>query len=176
MIKKVSKKSKKTMKGSDLPRSEGEIALVLFNIRSAQNVGSIFRTADAVGVNKIYLVGYTPAPIDQFGRARGEISKTALGAESSIAWEKIATFSGLLKKISSHYIVAIEQSPRAVDYRKVKIDKMNDFAFVVGNEVDGLPELVLKKCSIIAEIPMKGEKESLNVAVATGVALFQILS
>ncbi len=100
-----------------------EIALILWNIRSAQNVGSIFRTADAVGVNKVYLVGYTPTPIDKFGRTRKDIAKTALGAEKTIAWEQFATFSSLLKKIGDHRIIAIEQSPKSVDYRDVKVKK-----------------------------------------------------
>jgi tRNA G18 (ribose-2'-O)-methylase SpoU len=152
-----------------------EAVLVLPDIRSALNVGSIFRTADACGVSQIYLVGYTPAPVDQFGRANKEIAKTALGAERTLSWEKVKSASSLLTKLKKEgfYLVAIEQAKNSVDYKKVKIT--NKTAFIFGNEVTGLPKSILNKCDIIAEIPMRGEKESLNVAVSAGVALFRIL-
>lgn len=150
--------------------------LVLPDIRSAINVGAIFRTADATGINKIYLVGVTPRPNDQFGRVQKDIAKSALGAENTVPWEfkksLVATISKLKK--DGFKIIAIEQDKRAVDYKKVKIGEKN--AFIVGTEVTGLPKNILDKCDIVAEIPMKGNKESLNVSVATGVALFRILN
>ena len=149
--------------------------LILPDIRSAQNVGSLFRTADACGIEYIYIVGITPAPIDQFGRTNSAIAKTALGAEQTIPWQKVKTLLPLLTKLqkAGMQIVAIEQSLGAIDYKKVKIQLPT--AFIVGNEVDGLPKNILKKVDSIAEIPMKGKKESLNVAVATGIALFRML-
>ena len=152
---------------------------VLHNIRSVLNVGAIFRTCDAVGISKIYLTGYTPTPLDRFGRARADLAKAALGAEKTVAWEQFGEITDALKilKKEKYKIVAIEQSPEAMDYKKVA-EKISgeDLAFVVGNEVDGLSEEILKKCDIVAEIPMKGNKESLNVATAFGVAVFRILN
>ena len=152
-----------------------EVIIVLPDIRSSLNVGSIFRTADACGVDKIYLTGYTPAPVDKFSRADKQIAKTDLGEEKSVAWEKVEDISKLLTKLKKEgfRLIAVEQANNSVDYKKVKIS--NKTAFVFGNEVDGLSKNILKKCDIIAEIPMKGEKESLNVAVSAGVALFRIL-
>jgi len=158
-----------------IKKNKKEVAIILPDIRSALNVGSIFRTADACGVPKIYLVGYTPAPIDKFGRANKDIAKTALGAEKNIAWEKAEGVDKLLTKLKKEdfYLIAVEQAKNSIDYKKVKIK--NKTAFIFGNEVSGLSEKVLKKCDIIVEIPMVGEKESLNVAVSAGVALFRIL-
>lgn len=149
--------------------------LILHNIRSAQNVGSLFRTADAAGISEIYLVGITPLPTDQFGRERKEIAKTALGAEKSVAWEHVKTIAPLLKKLKkeNYTIIAIEQSADSVDYKKVNIK--GNAALVLGNEVEGISESVLKQCDVVAEIPMRGKKESLNVAVAGGIAMFRIL-
>jgi tRNA G18 (ribose-2'-O)-methylase SpoU len=152
------------------------ICLILHNIRSNHNVGSIFRTADAVGVSKIYLDGYTPAPIDRFGREVGEISKTALGAEKNIEWEKTDNIFDLIKKLKKEkfLIIGVEQSKKSVDYKKVEIKKK--VAFIFGNEVDGLSNEILNECDIVAEIPMKGKKESLNVSVSAGVVLFRVLN
>ncbi len=152
-----------------------EAVLILPDIRSTHNVGAIFRTADALGIAKIYLVGTTPAPLDRFGRVRSDIAKTALGAENTVPWESKATLAPLLTKLKKEgfTIVAIEQSEKSVDYKKVKSSEKT--VFIVGTEVTGLPKSVLQKCDIIAEIPMAGMKESLNVSVATGVALFRIL-
>jgi tRNA G18 (ribose-2'-O)-methylase SpoU len=121
------------------------------------------------------LVGYTPAPLDRFGRKRGDIHKSALGAEEFIKWEQVKTIFPLIIKLKKDgfQIIAIEQDKKSVDYKKVKLTSKN--AFIVGTEVTGIPKKVLEKCDIIAEIPMRGKKESLNVSVATGIALFGIL-
>lgn len=155
-----------------------QIVLILQNIRSTHNVGSIFRTSDACGINKIFLVGYTPAPLDQFNRPVKEIAKTALGAEKQVPYEKYKSFSLLVKKLKKEgfKIIAIEQSENSIDYKKVKINKQEKVAFVLGEEVNGLTKKELEICDMVAEIPMKGEKESLNVSVATGVALFRMLN
>jgi len=153
-----------------------EAVAVLVDIRSTHNVGAIFRTSDACGVSKIYLAGYTPAPVDRFGRSRADVAKSALGAEKTINWEVVANISNIIKKLhkDGFKIIAIEQSLNSIDYKKIKID--DKVAFVVGNEVTGLPENILKKCDLVAEIPMLGEKESLNVSVAFGVAVFRMLN
>ena len=149
--------------------------LVLPDIRSAINVGAIFRTADAVGIDKIYLTGWTPRPTDKFGRIQKDIAKSALGAETWIPWEYKKTLIPLITilKKEGYTVIAIEQDKRAVDYRKIKTtDKV---AIILGPEVTGLSKKILDKCDLIAEIPMYGKKESLNVSVACGIALFRIL-
>lgn len=152
-----------------------EVVIVLPDIRSALNVGSIFRTADAVGVAKVYLTGYTPTPVDQFGRVNRQIAKTALGAEKSLAWEKVAKTGSLLSglKKAGFKLVAIEQAKKAIDYKKVKLG--SKAALIFGNETEGLAKKILDQCDLIAEIPMRGRKESLNVSVSVGVALFRLL-
>ena len=158
--------------------------LILDNIRSAHNVGAIFRTADAVGVAKIFLVGTTPCPIDRFGRTRKEITKTALGAEKTTAWEWHPAssagkggFSGLVResKKVGFKIIGVEQNKKSIDYKKIKLPPKTKVAFVFGGEVSGISPAHLKFCDIFAEIPMRGKKESLNVSVAAGIALFRIL-
>lgn len=151
-----------------------EICLVLHNIRSTHNVGSIFRTADAVGVSKIYLSGYTPAPVDRFGRSRGDIAKAALGAEKMVEWEQVKDLADLIFKLKKQkfIILGVEQDKKSIDYRKVKVGRKN--LLILGNEVDGIENEILDQCDEIIEIPMRGEKESLNVSVAAGIVLFGI--
>jgi tRNA G18 (ribose-2'-O)-methylase SpoU len=148
--------------------------LILHNIRSVSNVGAIFRTADAAGVDKIYLTGYTPAPLDRFGRKRADFTKSALGSEEFVPWEQKKMISPLLAALQKDkfFIIAIEQDKKSVDYKKVKLKNKN--AFLVGPEVAGIPKSILQKCDVIAEIPMQGKKESLNVSVALGIALYRI--
>ena len=149
--------------------------LILPNIRSALNVGAIFRTCDAVGVDKVYLTGYTPRPTDKFGRIQKDIAKSALGAEQWIPWEYEESLEKLITKLKKekYQIIALEQDEKSVDYRKVKVGEK--VAIILGEEVNGLDKKILKKCDAIVEIPMHGKKESLNVSVACGVALFRIL-
>ena len=151
------------------------ISLILYNLRSSHNVGAIFRTADAICVDKIYLIGYTPAPTDQFGRINKKIARTALGAEKTISWEKTEDIWGLIKKLKEKdsQIVALEQVANSVDYKKVKLEK--EVVIIFGNEVGGIEPEILKQCDVVAEIPMRGGKESLNVSVSAGVALFRWL-
>jgi len=153
-----------------------ENVLILHDIRSTQNVGAMFRTADAAGIDKIYLTGYTPAPIDRFGKKRGDIAKAALGAEETVSWESKKSLPSLLTKLKKekYQIIAIEQAANSINYKKIKLQDKN--AFIMGTEVTGIPKNILSKCDIVAEIPMKGKKESLNVSVACGIALFRIFN
>lgn len=153
-----------------------ENILILPDIRSVENVGAMFRTADAAGIDKIYLTGHSPTPLDRFGRKRADVHKSALGAEEYVTWEYKKTLGPLILKLKKEefQIIALEQDKNSVDYKKVKLKNKN--AFIVGTEVTGIPKNVLNKCDVIAEIPMKGKKESLNVSVALGVALFRILN
>jgi len=155
-------------------KNNKENILILHNIRSVENVGAMFRTADAAGINKIYLTGYTPAPLDRFGRKRADLAKSALGAEEFVSWEQKKNILPLLSKLKreKYLIIGIEQAKSSVDYKKVKLQGKN--VFIVGAEVAGIPQNILKKCDIIAEIPMRGQKESLNVSVALGIGLFRI--
>lgn len=152
-----------------------EVFVLLHNIRSTHNVGSIFRTCDALGVSKIYLSGYTPTPLDKFKRPRKDVAKVALGAEKNIPWEYLNTSEGLIKRLKKEgfLVVGIEQDKKSVDYKKIKINKPT--LFVVGNEVEGIDKKTLKICDTVVEIPMLGGKESLNVSVAFGVAMFRML-
>ena len=155
-------------------KNKQEVALILHNIRSVENVGAMFRTADAAGVSKIYLCGITPAPLDRFGRKRKDLAKSALGAEEFVAWEQRKNILPLLAKLKREkfYIIGVEQDEKSVDYRKVKPKTKS--AFILGAEVEGVPKNILKKCNVIAEIPMHGKKESLNVSVALGIVLFRV--
>lgn len=169
-----------------------EIVVILHNIRSLHNVGSIFRTADAAGVKKIYLCGITPSPIDVFGKARPQLTKVSLGAEKYVEWEKVKSTARLIDKLKKakprsehcsaigekYKIFAIEQSKKAVPYHKIKLyeAKSRKIVLVVGNEIKGLPASILKKTDKILEIPMRGKKESLNVAVAFGIIIFDIIN
>ncbi|MCX6788695.1 MAG: TrmH family RNA methyltransferase [Candidatus Jorgensenbacteria bacterium] len=152
-----------------------EVIAVLSDIRSIHNVGSIFRTADSAGIKELYLCGITPSPLDRFGRVRPEFAKVALGAERFVKWESkkstVSTLSTLSKK--GYAIVAIEQADTSKPYTIMRKNN-GKVALVVGNEVNGLSKTVLKKADTIIEIPMRGEKESLNVSVAFGVVAYGI--
>ncbi len=152
-----------------------ELTVILDNIRSVYNVGSIFRTADALGVDKIFLCGCTPTPLDRFGRERKDLAKVALGAEKTIKWEHRDNTDELLKELKKkkYFIVAIEQDKKSVDYKKIKIKY--PLVILMGTEVDGINKKTLKLVDTIAEIPMVGNKESLNVSVAFGIAGYGIL-
>lgn len=155
-----------------------EVIVILDNIRSTHNVGSIFRTADALGISQIILGGTTPTPVDRFGRERKDISKVALGAEKSIKWNYTNNVLTEIKKLkkNNYKIIAIEQNKNSLDYKKIKLKRNLKLVFVLGAEVDGVSKAILKSADLIAEIPMRGKKESLNVSVSFGVALFRILN
>lgn len=150
--------------------------VLLHNIRSTHNVGAIFRTADAGGVSKVFLSGYTPRPIDRFGRPVKELSKTALGGELSVQWESIENPIELIETLKKDgvQIIGIEQDTNSTDYKKVEIKESN--LFIVGNEVEGMEKEMLAVCDVVAEIPMNGKKESLNVGVSFGIAFFRMLN
>ncbi|MCL4437467.1 TrmH family RNA methyltransferase [Patescibacteria group bacterium] len=158
-----------------------KVILILWNIRSLFNVGSIFRTADGAGISKVYLAGYTPAPVDVFGKYRPQIAKVSLGAEKSVRWEKAAKSLtgavGLIKKIKKegYQILAVEQAERSVDIFKFKPARRGKLCLIMGNEVSGLPPKILKSADKILEIPMAGKKESLNVSVAFGIAAYLLM-
>jgi tRNA G18 (ribose-2'-O)-methylase SpoU len=159
-------------------KNKMDTIVILDNIRSTFNVGSIFRTADALGVGQIILGGTTPTPVDRFGRERKDIAKVSLGAEKSVPWKYEKDVLGAIKKLKKegYQIIAVEQAENSVDYKAIKINKKSKIVFVLGAEVDGVNKKILKLADVIAEIPMQGVKESLNVSVSFGVALFRILN
>jgi len=150
-----------------------QIYIVLPNLRSVYNVGAIFRTAEALGVSKIYLSGTTPTPIDRFGKSRKDFAKSALGAENSVTWEYVKNLAGLIKKLrtQSFEIAAVEQSKNSIDYKKFKPKKK--VVVIFGNEVKGISKTTLNQSDVVVEIPMRGKKESLNVSVAAGIVFFR---
>lgn len=159
-----------------------ETYVLLHNIRSTQNVGAIMRTCDAVGVDKVFFSGITPSPLDRFGRKRSDVAKSALGAEDTVVWEvleekgkSVIEFLQEMKN-GGFQIVALEQSERSVDYKEIN-EKFpaNKRVVVLGNEVDGVSKEILELCDVIGEIPMLGQKESLNVSVSFGIFIFRIL-
>jgi tRNA G18 (ribose-2'-O)-methylase SpoU len=151
--------------------------VIIDNVRSAHNVGSIFRTSDGAGISEIILVGYTPAPRDRFGREQPEIKKTSLGASSMIPWEQKESGEQIIQKIQmlkkdDFTIVSIEQTKEAVSlYDFIVPEKV---VYILGNEIDGVSQELLDVSDIVVEIPMAGQKESLNVGVAAGIVLFRV--
>lgn len=171
MTEKINQKSEKAI----------ETILVLHNIRSTHNVGSLFRTADGAGVTKIIFSGYTPTPIDKYGRNRNDIAKTALGAELTLPWQQINNLPEFLTEMKGvgkkgkYLISAIEQSKNSVNYKKCN-KKSKKQILILGNEVTGIESEILNLCDQIIEIPMAGGKESLNVGVAGAIVLFELLT
>lgn len=155
--------------------NKNQVCLILDNIRSVHNTGSIFRTAETVGVAKIYCVGTTPVPLDRFGRKRGDFAKVSLGAEDMVPWEHCENGIALVKKLKKEGsdIVALEQDENSTDYRSYKLREKT--ALILGNEVGGVDAKLLRLADSIIEIPMQGKKESLNVAVAAGIVLFRLV-
>jgi tRNA G18 (ribose-2'-O)-methylase SpoU len=146
-----------------------EFFVVADNIRSLENIGSIFRTADALGISKIFLCGICGTPPNE------KIAKTALGAEKTIPFEYYKQTGRLIDKLKKQgvEIVALEQNKNSVDFRDFQ--PKFPVALIVGNEVKGISKKILSKCDKIIELPMAGKKESLNVSVAFGVAGYEII-
>jgi tRNA G18 (ribose-2'-O)-methylase SpoU len=146
--------------------------LVLENIRSAYNVGAMFRTADGAGVTKIFLVGYTPTPIDRFARVQPEIKKTSLGASESVPWEYFNESQQLIEQLKSMecVVVSVEQTDNSKPLQGFTVPE--NVAYIMGNEVEGISKSFLAASDTIVDIPMLGEKESLNVSVAAGIILY----
>lgn len=160
-----------------------KVVLVLHNIRSAYNVGSIVRTAEGFGVYKIYATGYTPytmnnnsenSPPHVIVKMRRAIHKTALGTEESLAVEHHRDIASLINEFrdSGYEIVGLEQTYTSIPL--AKYESTNDILLILGEEVNGIPNDVSNLCSSFIEIPMLGKKESFNVSVATGIALYEL--
>ncbi len=158
-----------------------KVYLIAHNIRSAHNVGAILRTADGAGVAKVYLTGYTPKPFKEkddpyITAPQKMIAKTALGAQNFVNWEKREEVLPLIKELKKEdfSIVALEQDKKSVNIKKASWQF--PMVLILGNEANGVDQEILKRCDLIVDFPMYGQKESLNVSVATGIALYTILN
>lgn len=145
--------------------------LILPNIRSCHNVGAMFRTADATGVSKLFLVGYTAQP------PKIQIDKVSLGAEKWMPWEHrdIDDLENLIKELKKENfrVIALEKSDDSIELSEyTKPD--NSIALILGNEVDGVDQNILQLCDDVVHIEMKGKKESLNVSIAAGIAMYNL--
>lgn len=153
------------------PKGLSSIYLVLHNIRSKHNVGSAFRSADAFGIQKILLSGFTPSPPDP------EINKTALGAENEVHWEYYESFDELLKNYpkKDHLLLGIEQTDCSVSIQELQIGSKPSLV-VFGNEVKGIDDDILPYFDEFCEIPQFGTKHSLNVSVSLGITLYALFT
>ena len=142
------------------------LVVVLDNVRSLHNVGSVFRTGDAFLIEAVYLCGITSTP------PHAEIHKTALGAEYFVVWKKEADLGNVITRLraSGYLVVGLEQDDRSVPLGMIRGSR--SVALIVGNEVRGLDRRILARCDVIGELPMRGRKNSLNVSVACGIALY----
>ena len=151
--------------------AKSPVVLVLDNVRSLHNVGAVFRTADAFALEKIYLCGVTGRPPHR------EITKTALGSTESVAWEHVATTLEAAQQLKSagYQLIAVEQTTDSVLLPQFRPVAGRPLALVLGNEVFGVDDEVLALCDAAVEIPQLGTKHSLNVSVAAGVVLWDVL-
>lgn len=146
------------------------IVVVLDNVRSAHNVGSVFRTSDAFLLDKICLCGITPKPPHK------EIRKTALGASESVAWESFEQTSECINnlKAAGYHIISIEQAEKACMLPDFKASKNEKYALVFGNEVKGVDQSIVSASDSVIEIPQFGTKHSLNISVSAGIVIWDL--
>ncbi len=149
--------------------SKTPIIVILDNVRSLNNIGSVFRTSDAFLIEKIYLCGITATPPHK------DIRKTALGATDNVAWEYVDDTLNLIKKLKNEdvEIISIEQAENSTSLEKVKVCQAKRYALVFGNEVKGVAQEVVSLSNEVIEIPQLGVKHSLNIAVSVGVCLWE---
>jgi len=148
------------------------LVIVLDDIRSLNNIGSVFRTSDAFLVEKIYLCGITATPPHK------DIRKTALGATESVAWEYVENAEELILKleVSGYVTIAIEQAENATMLNGFVVQNNQKYALVFGNEVKGVSQNVVDECDDVVEIPQYGTKHSLNISVSVGIVLWDFWS
>jgi tRNA G18 (ribose-2'-O)-methylase SpoU len=155
----------------EFKRSEkAPVVIVLDNIRSQSNIGSVFRTADAFLVEAIYLCGITAQPPHR------EIQKTALGATESVSWKYFATTTEAVNDLKNkgYVIIAVEQAVDAVELQDIEIENDKKYALVFGHEINGVEQSIVDTCDQCIEIPQFGTKHSFNIAVSAGIVLWEI--
>ena len=152
--------------------SKMPIAVVLDNVRSAMNVGSVFRTSDAFLIEKIYLVGITATPPNR------DIQKSALGATETVEWEYRATIQECMEALrqADYTILCVEQSDRSVLLNEFTVNPQKKYALILGNEVDGVSQYAMDQCHYCLEIPQFGMKHSLNISVCAGIVMWELIS
>ncbi len=145
------------------------LIIILDNVRSLNNVGSVFRTADAFLVEKIYLCGITATPPHK------DIRKTALGATENVAWEYVENGLALIERLKEGgvHVVSIEQAEESTSLEEIKINKDQKYALIFGNEVKGVDQKIVSASNEVVEIPQEGVKHSLNISVSVGVCLWE---
>lgn len=152
--------------------NKSPLIIILDNVRSLNNVGSVFRTSDAFLIEKIYLCGITATPPHK------DIQKTALGATESVAWEYAENASVLVKNLRSQgvFVVSIEQAESAISLQDFSVQQETTYALVFGNEVKGVQQDVVSISDAVVEIPQYGTKHSLNISVSVGVVVWDFFS
>ncbi|WP_432412696.1 RNA methyltransferase [Rasiella sp. SM2506] len=169
------------LKNSELDRIDAKafkaaaktrLIIILDNIRSLNNIGSVFRTADAFLIEKIYLCGITAQPPHK------DIQKTALGATDSVTWEYAESTAVVVKKLQDEgvFVIAIEQAELSVPLQEFSVQKALTYAVIFGNEVKGVQQEIVSESDIVIEIPQYGTKHSLNISVSCGVVVWDIFS
>lgn len=145
------------------------LTVVLDNVRSLNNIGSIFRTCDGFAVERLILCGISQTPPSP------EIHKTALGAEDSVSWQYFASTLDAVDRLrrEGYVICALEQVKGSVSLESLSVDPAKKYAFIAGNEVDGVDQRVVDACDLCIEIPQQGTKHSLNVAVSTAITIWE---
>ena len=151
---------------------KNKIIVLLDNIRSAYNVGSIFRTADAFLIECIFVCGYTPPPTHR------QVHKTALGAVDTVDWIQFENIQDaiLLLKENGYQVYSIEQAEQSISLEKFILPSSKKIAVVFGNEVTGVQDIAMQQCNGCIEIPQHGMKHSLNVSVAAGIVLWKLVN
>ena len=151
--------------------SKFPVVAILENVRSAYNVGSVFRTADAFLIDSIIITGYTAVPPHK------EIKKTALGAEDSVDWQYFKTTKEAIEDLreKGFKIYAVEQVQESISLETISEDAREKRAFIFGNEVSGVEQEVIALCDGCIEIPQFGMKHSLNISVAAGIVLWEVV-
>ena len=146
------------------------VVIVLDNVRSALNVGSVFRTADAFRIRKIYLCGITPVPPNR------DILKSALGATETVQWEYADSALQVTKQLKQQdfYLAAIEQTKNSIPLQEFMLPKQKQLALVFGHEVNGVAQEVINACDAGIEIPQQGTKHSLNISVCAGIVVWEM--
>lgn len=148
------------------------VVVILDNVRSMNNVGSVFRTSDAFAIEKIYLCGITPTPPHR------EIQKTALGATESVDWEFFNNIEELIIQLknNNYKIIGIEQVTNSIKLQNFSCISLEKYALIFGNEVEGISENIIPYLDYCIEIPQIGTKHSLNVSVCAGIVLWDFYS
>jgi len=160
------------------------VVLVAHDIRSAYNIGSLMRTAEGLGINKMIISGYSPYPLLKNDsrlphlakKINNRIRKTSLGAEASLSWQYQKDINQVIAKLKEqgYFVAALEQSAKSINLASYR--SKSKTALIVGNEISGVSKAILDQCDEILEIPMAGKKESFNVAAASAIALYHLIN